>query len=71
MTSDNKLLIVDPSGCSVLICDRDTGALVAQILGVTNGNGDVIDFKQPHGVVVDGTDKIMVTDKALNSVLMI
>ena len=71
VTSDKKLLIVDRTGCRVLICDKDTGVMVSQVLGVTTADGDIIPFQHPFGVVVDGTDKIMITDVILNSILMI
>ena len=70
MTSDGKLLVTDRTSCTVTICNRDTGVMLSQVCGISTNDGDIVNFKEPHGVAVDGTDKIMVTDTALNSVFM-
>ena len=70
VASDGKLLITDGVGCCVVICDSESGDYLSQVNGISTSDGNVVTFKQPHSVVVNGTDKIMITDSATNSIFM-
>lgn len=69
VTTDGKLLITDRENCRLIICDVKEKQ-VHHVSGITNGNDKRIKFHHVHGVFVDGTDKIMVTDTEMNSVFL-
>ena len=44
--------------------------MMTRVLGISDSEGRKINFKQPYGVAVDGTDKVYVTDYERNAVFV-
>ena len=70
VSSDNHVLVTDRESGKLLLFDAQ-GKLVTQCSGIVDTNGKRVPFKQPCGVVIDGTDKIAVSDSELNSILVL
>ena len=69
VSSDGKLLVTDRENGKLLICDNN-GQNITEISGIVDPLGRESRFKQPYGVIVDGTDKIVVTDVELNAIFV-
>lgn len=66
MTSDQRLLVTDRENGQLLIIDLNSNT-TTRVTGIVDSNGRKIPFKQPYGVLVDGTDKVFVTDIETNA----
>ena len=70
ISSDQKILLTDRENGKLLVLDSN-GVCTKRIAGITDSLGREIKFKQPYGVLVDGTDKVFITDMEKNSVFVL
>jgi len=70
ITSDQRLLVTDRENAKLLIIDL-IGNITTRVSGVIDSHGRQLDFKQPCGVMVDGTDKVFVTDIERNAIFVL
>ncbi|XP_066919906.1 uncharacterized protein [Clytia hemisphaerica] len=70
VTSDHRILVTDRENAQLLIIDLHTNT-TTRVSGITDSHGREITFKQPYGVVVDGTDKVYVSDIERNALFVL
>lgn len=70
VSSDQLVLLTDRENAQLLIFDVN-GNTTCRVSGIMDSQGREVKFKQPYGVVVDGTDKVYVTDIELNAVFVL
>lgn len=71
MTSDQRLLVTDRENGKLYIIDCNNN-ITSRVSGIIDSsNGREIAFKQPYGVLVDGTDKVFVSDFEANAMFVL
>ena len=70
VTSDQRILVTDRENGKLLIIDLHTNT-TTRVSGIVDSHGREIPFKQPYGVVVDGTDKVYVSDIERNALFVL
>lgn len=70
VSSDGKLLVTDRENGKLLIFDCHSNHMTC-VSGIIDSHGNQTHFKQPYGVIVDGTDKIILTDNELDAVFVL
>ena len=70
-TSDQRLLVTDRENAKLYVIDLNNN-MTSRISGIIDSsNGREILFKQPYGVLVDGTDKVFVSDFEANAMFVL
>ena len=70
VTSDERLLVTDRENAKLFVIDLNNNQ-TSRVGGIMDSNGREIRFKQPYGVLVDGTDKVFVSDIEANSMFVL
>ena len=71
MTSDQRLLVTDRENAKLYVIDLNNN-MTSRVSGIIDSsNGRQISFKQPYGILVDGTDKVYVSDFEANAMFVL
>lgn len=71
MTSDKRLLVTDRENAKLYVIDLNNN-MTTRVSGIIDSsNGREIAFKQPYGILVDGTDKVYVSDFEANAMFVL